>query len=62
MKFIQLTEHKGHEPETLVPDLFVFYKKTLNKVNASSQLLNFNNFGSLWPAHTTKTNFRMLIQ
>ena len=36
--------HAENEPGRLVPDLFLFFKKALYEVNASSLQLSFNQF------------------
>ena len=40
-------DHAENEAERLVPDLILFYKKSLQEVNANSLQLSFNIFKQL---------------
>ena len=45
---------------SLVPDLFLFFKKTLYEVNASGLHLSFNIFRQSSTWHTRKINYKSL--
>ena len=48
--------HAENEAGRLVPDVFLFFKKALYEVKASSLQLNFNIFRQSSTLHTIKTN------